>query len=94
MENAFRNLQKMVQSVSGQDDLLGLECPAYTGMALKLLLLLLAARLWVPFAGFVQRCGLGTRGRSNRTPWKLSRAWLRWSQGGAAAPRVNCQQQS
>lgn len=74
----------MVQSVSGQDDLLGLECLAFTGMALQLLLLLLAARLWVPFPGFVQRCGLGARGRSHRTPWKLSRARLRWSRGGAA----------
>lgn len=48
MENAFRNLQKMVQSVSGQDDLLGLECPACTGMALKLLLLLLAGATGPP----------------------------------------------
>lgn len=37
----------MVKSVCGQDVLLGLDCLAFTGMALQLLLLLLAARLGV-----------------------------------------------
>lgn len=54
-ENLFRNLHIPSRSWynSVQGDFLALDCVAFTGMALQLLLLLLAARLWVPFPGFV-----------------------------------------